>query len=222
MKKEEQNEKKKLTLREKLKDKREKAKIELIIYVVFFVTVAVFARVLGEMSNNSENKQIETYSFIHTVNDNYAFNTFITINENTYEYYGKVLGNNGTINLKTADTVNTYSIINKKYYTLEENNYILTNIDEVYPYIDYRYLNINNIKAYMSIGQKENSTYKINVSDLILNSESEEYITININEEEKNILIDYTPLLKMSDKNMEKVEVNITYYNINEITSLEE
>jgi len=223
MKKKELNEKKKLTLKERLKDKRERAKIELTIYGIFFIGIIIFARVIGgTTSNNIENNDEETPSFITTINDNYQYDIIVTKDEEKYHYYGKVLGNNSTINLTYEDKTNSYYLMNKKYYILEESNYILINEEEVYPYINYRYLNISTIKGYLQIAEKENNTYKVKISDLILNSESSEYITINIEEGDKNIIIDYTPLLKLADENISKVLVNITYSNIDNIISLEE
>ena len=40
-------EKKKLTLKEKLKDKRERAKLELLFYGIFFLAIIVFTRILS-------------------------------------------------------------------------------------------------------------------------------------------------------------------------------
>lgn len=204
------------------KDKRERAKIELILYGIFFLGVIIFARVLGSNTKNiDKGNQIPT-SFVSTINDNYEYDIVVTIDDNTYYYYGKVLGNNKSINLKIDDELNSYYLMNKKYYILENNNYILTDEEEVYPYIDYRYLNINNIKEYMNIAIKEDDTYSIKLSDLILNSDSTDYLTININEGDKNIVIDYTPLLKLSGEDISKAIVNITYNNINNVISLEE
>lgn len=223
MKDEQQSEKKKLTLKERLKDKRERAKIELMLYGVFFIGVIIFARVLGSSSSNIEhNNSIGNTSFISSLEDNYEYDIQVTINENIYEYYGKVLGNNSTINLKVENKVNSYYLMNKKYYILENGNYILTDEEEVYPYIDYRYLNTKNIKEYINIATKENNTYKVKISDIILNNKSEQSLTINIEEGDKNIIIDYTPLLQLTYENIEKVVVNITYNNIDKIISLEE
>ena len=196
MKEENQPQKKKLTLKERLKDKREKAKLELMLYGIFFIGVIIFARVLGGSSSYvANNISEENQSFIYSIEDNYEYDIIVTTNENTYEYYGKVLGNNSTINLVEENKTNSYYLMNKKYYVLEDNNYILTDEDEVYPYIDYRYLNISSIKEYVSLSTKENNTYKVKVADLLLNSESEDYVLINIEEGDKNIVIDYTPLL---------------------------
>ena len=220
MKKEEN--KKKQSLIERWKDKKERAKIELILYGIFFIGVIIFVKVLGNTPSNIENNNQVPSSFISSVDDNYEYDTIITINDNTYEYYGKVLGNNSTINLKINDKETSYHLKNQKYYILKDNSYILIDEKEVYPYIDYLYLNINNIKEYIKLSTKENDTYKVKLSDRILNSNSEDYLTININEGDKNIVIDYTSLFKLTRDNIDRVTVNITYNNIDNIISLEE
>lgn len=221
--KNEEKEKKKLTLKERLKDKRERAKLELAFYGIFFLCVIVFARVAGNSApNNIENNNQNTNSFINNIKDNYEYDIQIALNNDIYEYYGKVLGNNSTINLKTEDKVKSYYLMNDKYYILENDNYILTNKEEIYPYIDYHYLNIKNIKEYISMSFKEQERYKVKISDLILDSKSDKYINIEINEGDTTIIIDYTELLKLTKKNVEKTVVTITYSNIDNIISLEE
>ena len=223
MNNEEEKKKEKLTLRERLKDKRERAKIELMLYAVFFVGLIIFARILGSNSNYVEDtNNITEESFISTLEDNFEYYTIVTINDNTYEYYGKVLGNNSTINLKVDNQIKSYYLMNKKYYVQEEGNYILTEEEEVYPYINNRYLNIDNIKNYLELSTKDNDTYKVKLSDIVLDSNSSEYLTIYINEGDKNIVIDYTELFKLTDITIDKVLVNITYNNIGNLISLEE
>ena len=112
--------------------------------------------------------------------------------------------------------------MNKKYYVLEDNNYILVGEEDVYPYINYRYLNINNIKEYINIGVKENDMYKIKLSDIVLNSESTDYLIITIDEGDKSLVVDYTELFKLTNENSDKVIVNITYDNIGKIIALGE
>ena len=46
---------KKFNLKEKWNDKREKAKIELILYTIFFIGVIIFVRVGNNISNNNIN-----------------------------------------------------------------------------------------------------------------------------------------------------------------------
>ena len=114
MKKEENNSKKELTFREKLKDKRERAKIELLVYGIFFVVVLIFAKVVGYINNNREPIVDGTNSFIYSIKDNYEYHIEITIEENKYKYYGKVLGNNKTINLETKVEIKSYYQMNDK------------------------------------------------------------------------------------------------------------
>jgi len=222
--KKENNKEKKLTLKERLKDKREKAKLELMLYGIFFIGVIIFSRVMtsitpkieNESNNNNEN------SFITAITDNYEYDMNITINDKIYEYYGKVLGNNSTINLKEDNKITSYYFMNKKYYILENENYILVDETEVYPYLSYRYLNINNIREYIQIATKENNQYRIKLSDIVLNSESNDYLTITIDEGDKSLTIDYTYLFKLKEDTTKNVMVNITYTNIDKIISLEE
>lgn len=223
MKKDDNNEKKekKLTLKEKLKDKRERAKIELIFYGIFFVAVIIFARLLESNTNNMVNNDMQD-SFVFSITDNYEYDIIITKNDNVYEYFGKVLGNNSTINFKMDSMEKSYYLMNNKYYVLENDNYIFINEKEVYPYIDYRYLSVDNIKDYLKMSTKENNIYKVKLADIILNSDSVENIDIYIEEGDKNIIIDYTPLFKITDDSIDKLMVNITYSNINNILSLEE
>ena len=89
-------EKKKLTLKEKLKDKRERAKLELLFYGIFFLAIIVFTRILS--GYNDVPKVNDTKSFINEITDNYEYNIDINIDNNKYKYYGKRLGNNMSIN----------------------------------------------------------------------------------------------------------------------------
>lgn len=221
--KKENDKEKKTTLKEKLKDKREKAKLELILYGIFFIGVIIFSRVMTSISPKETNTNNNTeHSFITAVTDNYEYDIFITVNNKIYEYYGKVLGNNSTINLKEDNKITSYYLMNKKYYILENDNYILIDEKEVYPYLSYRYININNIREYIKIADKENNQYKIKLSDIVLNTESDDYLTITIDEGDKSLTVDYTDLFKLKGDNTEKVIVNITYTNIDKIISLEE
>lgn len=213
---------KKLTLKERLKDKRERAKIELILYGIFFLGVIIFVRIIGSMSSGIEDSNIEKESFIFTISDNYEYDMVINKNDNIYEYYGKVLGNNSTINLRETDKEKTYYFTNKKYYVLKDNEYILTSEEDVYPYIDYYYLSVDNIKEYIHMATKEGEVYKLKLSDIVLNNNSEDYVEIFINEGDKNIVIDYTALFKLMGQDIDKLLVNITYSNINNIISLGE
>ena len=214
-------EKKKLTLKEKLKDKRERAKLELLFYGIFFLAIIVFTRILS--GYNDVPKVTATKSFINEITDNYEYNIDINIDNNKYKYYGKRLGNNMSINKVIDNKYDYFYKMGNKYYILDTNgNYILTSVEDIYNYIDYRYLDISNIKEYIKLGTKDNNNYNIKVSDLILNSNNTNNITISIDELNNTITLDYTELFKIDNNNLNKEIVTIKYTNINKINSLEE
>lgn len=212
---------KKFNLKEKWNDKRERAKIELILYTIFFIGVIIFVRVGNNISNNNINTSDN--SFISQINDNYSYDIKININDNNYEYIGKVLGYNSTIEKKDSNTDEYFYKKNDKYYKLDQDNgYVLSNKNDIYDVINYDYMDINNIKEYIKTSNNDNGIYKVKISDIILNSSSSDYITIKIDNINNTIEIDYTNLLKINDSNITKAIVNITYSDINKIISLEE
>ena len=214
-------EKKKLTLKEKLKDKRERAKLELLFYGIFFLAIIVFTRILS--GYNDVPKVNDTKSFINEITDNYEYNIDINIDNNKYKYYGKRLGNNMSINKVIDNKYDYFYKMGNKYYILDNNgNYILTSVEDIYNYIDYRYLDISNIKEYIKLSTKDNNNYNIKVSDLILNSNNTNTITISIDELNNTITLDYTELFKIDNNNLNKEIVTIKYTNINKINSLVE
>ena len=212
---------KKFNLKEKWNDKRERAKIELILYAIFFIGVIIFVRVGNNISNN--NISTSDNLFISQINDNYSYDIKININDNNYEYIGKVLGYNSTIEKKDSNTDEYFYKKNDKYYKLDQDNgYVLSNENDIYNIISYDYMDINNIKEYIKTSNNDNGIYKVKISDIILNSSSSDYITIKIDNINNTIEIDYTNLLRINDNNITKAIVNITYSDINKIISLEE
>lgn len=212
---------KKFNLKEKWNDKRERAKIELILYAIFFIGVIIFVRVGNNISNNNINTSDNL--FISQINDNYSYDIKININDNNYEYIGKVLGYNSTIEKKDSNTDEYFYKKNDKYYKLDQDNgYILSNKNDIYDVINYDYMDINNIKEYIKTSNNDNGIYKVKISDIILNSSSSDYITIKLDNINNTIEIDYTNLLRINDNNITKAIVTITYSDINKIISLEE
>lgn len=212
---------KKINLKEKWNDKRERAKIELILYAIFFIGVIIFVRVGNNISNNNINTSDNL--FISQINDNYSYNIKININDNNYEYIGKVLGYNSTIEKKDSNTDEYFYKKNDKYYKLDQDNgYVLSNENDIYNIISYDYMDINNIKEYIKTSNNDNGIYKVKISDIILNSSSSDYITIKLDNINNTIEIDYTNLLRINDNNITKAIVTITYSDINKIISLEE
>lgn len=221
MKEKKDNNKKKLSLKERWKDKRERAKIELMLYGIFFLIIIIFARISNSMSNNIP-KEEDNKIFISEITDNYSYDIDITIDNDNYKYYGKVLGHNMNIH-KVVDTEDEYFYkMNNKYYILDDNgNYILTNDKEIFSYIDYRYLDINTIKEYIKMGTLNSNIYMIKVSDILLNNNSNDVITITVDDINKELVIDYTNLFKVNNNSLYKELVRIKYSNINSISSLD-
>lgn len=212
---------KKFNLKEKWNDKRERAKIELILYAIFFIGVIIFVRVGNNISNNNINTSDNL--FISQINDNYSYDIKININDNNYEYIGKVLGYNSTIEKKDNNIDEYFYKKNDKYYKLDQDNgYVLSNKNDIYNIINYDYMDINNIKEYIKISNNDNGIYKVKINDIILNSNSLDYITIKLDNINNTIEIDYTNLLRINDNNITKAIVNITYSDINKLNSLEE
>lgn len=214
---------KKINLKEKWNDKRERAKIELILYAIFFISVIVFVRIENNTSSNNNNINDLDNLFIYQIEDNYCYDTNVNINDNNYEYIGKVLGYNSTIEKKENNTDEYFYKKNDKYYKLDQDNgYILSNKNDIYDVINYDYMDINNIKEYIKTSNNDNGIYKVKISDIILNSSSSDYITIKIDNINNTIEIDYTNLLRINDNNITNAIVTITYSNINKLNSLEE
>ena len=205
------------------KDKRGRAKIKLALYLIFFIGVIIFARVLNYQNSKLENNNLGNNSFIIELRDNFEYDINININDDNYNYHGRKLGNNESITKISNDNEDYYYAMSNKYYELDNNgNYILTTKDEVYSYINYKYFDINYIKELINIASKENNIYKVKLSALILNNTTDNYITITVNEESKSIVIDYTELFKIDDDNINKVIITMIFSNINQILSLEE
>ena len=80
-------EKKKLNIKERWKDKRERAKIELMLYGIFFLAIIIFARISSSFSDSNIPKDNDIKSFINDITDNYQYDIDITIDNNNYKYY---------------------------------------------------------------------------------------------------------------------------------------
>lgn len=195
-------------------DSKFKTKVKLGLYTLFVVIVSIFAlssrntnTVTNTIDFNDETiNQEETINTI-TIPDEYTYTTKITINEKNYQYSGTKDTNKETI-IKIVDNENANYIYQESdYYKLQDEQYVLTTKDEVYDIIDYNYLQIETINKYLSKSNKENEMHKVYLKDIVLDNDSDEYITITISENKINI--DYTSLIKLFDNNIEKCLIEI-------------
>lgn len=206
-------EKKKINLKEKWQDKKEKAKIELMIYGIIFLILIVFVKV-GSVSNKVYKTIDEENNFINDITDNYEYDIEIDINNSITKYHGKKLGYNSSI---VKDNSEYYYNMNDKYYVLDDSgNYILIKENDIFSIIDYKYLDVNTIKEYINLADADNNVYKVKLSDIDMSIDSDDYISITVDDDEHKVIIDYT---SMFDK---KAFVTIIYSNIDAVMTLAE
>ena len=99
-------------LKEMWKDKRGRAKIKLCLYLIFFVGVVIFARVLGyQNSKLPHNDNVNNNSFIYTLKDNYEYDINIEKDNNKYNYHGRKLGLNESIKVKDDNKEEYYYVM---------------------------------------------------------------------------------------------------------------
>ena len=214
-------------LKDKWGDPKEKAKIQLILFLIFIVFAVLFARLTTNYDDNNYINEAgniidNTTTEIDLINDNYNYNIVIdmetSIGNKTISYGGIKYNNKMIISKKIDDNITNYYMENNNYYIYRDEGYVLSNIDEVYNIINYNYLNVSNIKEYINKGIKDENIYLIKVNNINADSTSKEYITIEINSNENDIelIIDYTNLLK--EKDIMSCKVKYIFTDINKIT----
>ena len=194
-------------------DNKFKAKIKLGLYTLFVVVVSIFAlslrpeESLNDTPTSDDIKENIQNNPTIEIPNKYNYNIDITVNDKKYQYNGIKETKKETIS-KIIDNVTTnYLYQDNNYYKEENNEYILTTKESVYDIINYDYINLEIINQYLSKSKKENEIYKTYLKDIILGNNSEEYITITI--DNNNITIDYTSLIKYFDEKTEKYLIEI-------------
>lgn len=151
-------------IKEFLSDKRNKAIVKLIIYLIFFVFVIIYIRVINYRSNNYIKKvdSDETIELPKTITDKIA----LLKDANNYKFRYEI----GTVN---SDTEITYIIEGKRY----NNHYYFTissdNLNEEYYYNnDILYIIKDDMKEIVSTNHfADLSLYRIsNIYDYLLNA----------------------------------------------------
>ena len=195
-------------------DNRFRAKIKLLLYGLFIILVTMYAISLKESKkdNNPETVFPVESNYQISIPDNYSYFINITIDGKEYIYSGEKHSTEKTIN-KTIDNVTTnYLLRDNDYYMQDNNLYVKITKEEVYDIINYNYIDLNNINNYLKQAIKDDNQYKVYLQDVILDTETNEYFVISIND--GTINIDYTPLMKRNNPDIESYNVSI---QINEI-----
>lgn len=197
-------------------DQKFKVKIKLSLYVIFIVIVTIYAASLNSTSGNSSNVKNESDNISPSVPTNiinlsseYTYTATIKIDDIIYKYTIAKTNEITNIIKEYQDIVENYQYTNNNYYKMQDNaEYVLTTSEEVWQNINSTYIDINTINTYLNKAKKENNQYIIYLKDIILGNTTNEYFIILVNS--NKISIDYTPLVKQFNNNINNYEVNIT------------
>lgn len=201
----------KKTFKEKWEDKKYQAKIKLSGYSIFVVIAIILVLIGGNSSSNTSSdiknddikkEEIKKDNKIFSIDYPYTLIINYSISDNSYSVvYNYSLNNDELFITKTSnDIVTNYKYVMNKYYVKSNDNYILTNINKVYDTIDYEYIDIDNINNYLNNSLLEGNIYKLYLKDIILNNNSNKYITIKLLD--NNLEVDYTNLFNELEENI--------------------
>ena len=206
-------------------DKKYRNKVNLLGYGVFVVIVVIYSiisnnEIIANMYNYNQtgtanNGSLEEVGDKIVLPDKYNYKYVIKINDKVYNYSGTYDNDELTIVKSYDDEIVEYLYKNNDYYIKSGDGYLLTNISSVYDNVDYNYLDINNISTYMSKAVYDGNNYRVYVKDILLNSDSSDYFSINYyNSSDIKIEIDYTNFVKQLDSNINKYIVLMNYTRI--------
>ncbi len=190
-------------------DNKFRAKIKLLLYGIFIIIVTIYAISLNKQdeASNQIDDEAETNVYALAIPEQYNYQIDITIDDKTYQYNGIKTSDNMTIN-KISDGITTnYVYENNEYYVKDNDLFVKTTKDEVYDIINYNYISFDSIREYLAKATKNGNQYLVYLKDIILGNDSDEYFVMLISD--NDISIDYTPLMKQLDSNLEKYNVAI-------------
>lgn len=222
-------------MKEYLKDPKNSAKFQLLIYGILVVIVIIFIRVNNmlskdEINNNKENVANTSSDLLDDSKDNLVLSNI----KDNYEYeinmeiktidkvhnitYSGIKYNNEELISKIKDNIEEYFYVSNEIYSkITNGHYKKVNKEYVYDDINPYYLEIDNIYNYIEKAIEDDNNYLIRVDKIINDSDSNEYIVIeDCSEDSKVVLnINYTNLLK--DDNIISFNVKYTITNIGKI-----
>lgn len=184
--------------------------------------------IIDDNSNEEDNSEL---SLLDKLNDNYEYDIKLEVTKNSeiikQRYYGKSFGNNVLINKEVNGVNSTYYNVSNYYYAdSDSGEYDLVQGSVIYDLIEGKYIEALDVlrlikKASLehvitsSSGAKE-EVYNLLVRDIVISNKSDDIITINLIEDEDklSIDIDYTNLLKVFDKTIEKCNISYEYTKI--------
>lgn len=185
-------------------EKLKRAKIELVIFLVFIAFVFAYSKILVMRNNHGGISKEDIINKVDLVNvKKYDFNIEIDVDNNVYKYNGNIDNGNGVIN--------GFKIINNEYY---DSN--LNKINNVFYLLDNKYFNLNTISNYLVEDNYKNNRYEVSVNDIINNKMVDVFIYIDVkyNKDNIDIRLDYSNLANIIDSNINsyKVEYLVSNY----------
>lgn len=181
-------------------EKLKRAKIELIIFLVFIVFAFLYSRILVAMNYHSNIDKEEYFNKVELSSlTKYDFEINLKVDNDTYNYQGNIDNGFGKIN--------GYKIYNNDIYDDD-----LNKVDDVFYKLDNKYFSLNTLNNYIKEDNYKNNRYEVNINDIINNYMINTTVYLNIIYNKDNIIIniDYSNLL--NDVNSYKVEYKITNY----------
>ena len=229
-------------IKEFLSDKRNKAIVKLIIYLIFFVFVIIYIRIINYRSNNyiKEVDPDEIIELPKTITDkisllkdanNYKFKYEIgTVNSNskvTYIIEGKRYNNYYYFTISNDNLNEEYYYDNDKLYIIKDDTKEIVSTDN---FSDLSFYKISNIYNYLL-----NATYNYKQEnangDILINSSlsiNKFYELNQIDQNSDDTLIIETIenndiiIVSMNLSNIENTNINVLNVSINDINKVEE
>lgn len=183
-------------------DHRFQTKIKLALYTLFVVVVAIFAitnrstvpeNKFEEQYNNADNSKNQNEFSKIEIPEEYLYTINVVIDDKEYHYTGEKSKESESITKEVDGTTTNYIYKNNSYYKEQNETYILSTKEDVYDIVNYDYINLETINEYLTKAVKKDNIYYVYLKDIILESLSEEYITITTYQ--NTVDIDYTKLV---------------------------
>lgn len=166
---------------DKLKnDKKYKAKVEMIGYVIFILILIIYLNMAGAGSNGSignnintlennnlVNEKEESVTLLERLNNNYKYDINVSLMydtdtlediEEVINYSGKSYLDNIEILKKYQDTTATYYKVKDFYYKKVNEEYKVIGDEEVYSFDLSNYIEVTDIKKYIEIASLDHTT----------------------------------------------------------------
>ena len=228
-------------------DKKYKAQVQLIGYVILIFIIILFINVSStgntplndnpsseiEQNDNLNNTE-EKKSLLETINDNYQYDISVNLirtNDEitTYNYLGKSYNNTLEINKNINGNIVTYQKIDDYYYKKEETDNILVAKEEIYDLISSEYIELNNLLTYINTASLDHVTnysngkkefgYNLYIKDIVMNNQTNDVVNIKVIEENETLTImaDYSNLIKETNATIKECKVEYIFNNINKV-----